>query len=90
MIKRVKPEAEEKETSEKDKVQEGAEKRRKIKKTEKRSRWVGFILFMILFVLGFLLWVGGEMRESQRFDGGSVKKSPPVQQDRDPSIIIIE
>lgn len=31
------------------------------KKKDKISRWSGFILFLMVLIVGFVLWVAGEM-----------------------------
>lgn len=46
----------------KSKRREGVEKRKKAKKIDKITRWSGFILLLVIVLVGFLLWVAGEMR----------------------------
>ncbi len=54
------------ELSEKDlkkkKREEGKERRKKAKKMDKVERWSGMILLGMILLIGFLLWVAGEMR----------------------------
>ena len=55
----------EEEVSEKEekkaKRKEGAEKRRNQKKKDKIARWSGFILLLVVIMVGFLLWIAGEI-----------------------------
>lgn len=43
------------------KRKEAVERRRGQKKRDKIARWSGFILLLGVMMLGFLLWVAGEM-----------------------------
>ncbi len=43
-------------------ARESVKKRRKAKKRDKMERWSGMILFVILLLVGFLMWVAGEVK----------------------------
>jgi cytoskeletal protein RodZ len=43
---------------------EGVEKRKSQKKRDRITRWSGFILLLLIVLVGFLLWVVGEMGSS--------------------------
>lgn len=53
--------------------EEKAEQRKKAKKQDKMARWSGMILFVILLIIGFLLWVSGEVKSPS---AGSGRVSP--------------
>ena len=53
-------EVDEKEDKKK-KREEAAEKRRKERKKDKAARWSGIILLTIIMIVGFLMWVSGEI-----------------------------
>ncbi|MBP9702272.1 hypothetical protein KBD69_01165 [Candidatus Woesebacteria bacterium] len=57
--------AEPEEVSEKEekkaKRKEGADKRRNQKKKDKIARWSGFILLLVVIMVGFLMWIAGEI-----------------------------
>lgn len=53
-------EAEEK-AGAKAKRKESAERRKSQKKRDKIARWSGFILLLLVMLVGFLLWVAGEI-----------------------------
>jgi len=40
---------------------QGAEKRKSLKQKDKIARWSGFILLLMVLIVGFVLWVAGEM-----------------------------
>lgn len=40
---------------------EGVEKRKFQKKKDRIARWSGFILLLLIVLIGFLMWVVGEM-----------------------------
>lgn len=42
-------------------ARESVKKRKKAKKQDKMARWSGIILFTILLLVGFLMWVAGEV-----------------------------
>lgn len=44
------------------KRKEGVERRKIAKKKDKIARWSGFILLLVVVMLGFLLWIAGEIR----------------------------
>lgn len=46
------------------KRREGVEKRKSQKKRDRIARWSGFILLLLIVLVGFLLWVVGEMGTS--------------------------
>lgn len=46
----------------KTKRREGVERRKIAKKKDKIARWSGFILLLIVMMVGFLLWIAGEIR----------------------------
>jgi len=48
--------------SAKSRKKESVKKRRKAKKRDKMERWSGMILFVILLLVGFLMWVAGEVK----------------------------
>lgn len=50
------------EEKEKKKSNKAAKRRRK-KKLQELSRWSGLIVFLVMFILGVLLWVSGEVKE---------------------------
>lgn len=83
-----------KEKKEEDKkVSDGTRRRKRDKKSRKISRWSGLILFLILFLLGFLLWIGGEIKDGGRTSSQdeSVSNAPlSVTTPGDGSVIIIE
>lgn len=54
-------EADEKELKKK-KREEKKEKRLKRKKQDKAARWSGTVLLFIIMIVGFLLWVSGQLR----------------------------
>ena len=45
----------------KTKRKESAERRRGQKKKDKIARWSGFILLLLVMLVGFLLWIAGEL-----------------------------
>lgn len=49
-------------TEAKAKRKEGVERRKSAKKKDKIARWSGFILLFVVVIVGFLLWIAGEMR----------------------------
>ncbi len=61
--KELEKEIEESETKleKKKKRNEGVEKRKSLKQKDKIARWSGFILLLMVLILGFVLWVAGEM-----------------------------
>lgn len=46
----------------KGRMRESVEKRKKQKKQDRVARWSGFILLLMVMLLGFVLWVAGESR----------------------------
>lgn len=44
--------------------QEKAEKRKRVKKQDRLVRWSGMILFLVLLVIGLLMWVSGEVNHN--------------------------
>lgn len=61
-IEEVEEELDPKEEKKK-KREEAAEKRRKERQKDKAARWSGIILLTIIMIVGFLMWVSGEVRE---------------------------
>jgi len=75
-------------------VKKSVQRRRKIKKKKKNERWAGLILFIIMFFLGFVLWVSGEIKDGD-YEGGRVvspveQEKKVVQPTKDEGVIIIE
>jgi len=54
--------SEEEKEEKKAKREEKVEKRKKAKKQDRMVRWSGIILFGILLIIGFLMWVAGEVK----------------------------
>lgn len=71
-IKTNKPETEELEEAEEGELdpkeakkrqrEEAAEKRRIERKKDKAKRWSGMILLSIMMIVGFLMWISGEVK----------------------------
>ncbi len=40
----------------------GVERRKSVKKMDRIAKWSGFILLLIVMLVGFLLWVAGEIK----------------------------
>lgn len=62
----------------------GVEKRKKARQKDKVARFAGIILLGMILLIGFLLWVAGEMQSEQ---GGVVQPRPtppPLYQNSDP------
>lgn len=59
--------------------EERAEKRKQAKKQDKLARWSGLIMLLILMMMGFLLWVGGEVgvETGVKRPGGSQSSTQP-------------
>lgn len=61
--------------------EEKAKERKKIKKQDKIERWSGMILFVILLVLGFLMWVSGEVQNpTNRGERVTPQRAVPAQE----------
>lgn len=91
MVKKEKQKSKEKEIAE-DKKSSSVSKRKRNRKTQKASRYAGAVLFAICLVAGFLLWVGGEMREAPKSENFSAEDgfdSTPTVQNKS-GVIIIE
>ena len=58
----------------KKKREEAAEKRRKVRKQDKAARWSGIILLTVIMIIGFLMWVSGEVK-----NGSSPSQAIPTQ-----------
>lgn len=41
---------------------EGVEKRKRAKKVDKQARWAGLIMLVVIMLVGFLMWVTGEVK----------------------------
>lgn len=53
---------------------DGVKRRKRAKRSKKAGRFVGLVLFLVIFFVGFLLWISGEMKnpsESGIFPIGS-------------------
>lgn len=56
-VQRSEPE----DTGKEKKRRESIEKRKRLKKEDRAARWSGFVLLLCLLIVGFLLWVMGEI-----------------------------
>ena len=50
----------------KKKRSESVEKRKKAKEMDRAARWSGLVMLVVLMMVGFLLWVSGEMRKEHQ------------------------
>lgn len=88
MIKKSKKtEEEDPVDSEKKEERSSVAKRKKETKQKKLSRFSGLILLVITMLLGFLLWVGGEVKNPKESQKNVIEKNT---KNIDSSVIIIE
>lgn len=62
---------EEEEGKGKKKRSESVEKRKKAKELDRAARWSGLIMLIVLMMVGFLLWVSGQMNKEKKLDNTS-------------------
>lgn len=79
MVKKHKVEEEQLEENEEEgkerKPKESVEKRKRLKREDKAARWSGMILLVTLLIVGFLLWITGEVRK--QLGSEPVSPTPP-------------
>jgi len=49
----------------KKKRRDSVEKRKNLKKKDKQARWSGLIMLVIILMLGFFLWISGEIGRNE-------------------------
>lgn len=73
MKKRQELEEQAEERGEEKKKQESIERRKRLKKADRAARWSGFVLLLCILLIGFLMWIVGEIQEERNIYSSSVE-----------------